>query len=359
MRTRVWSGILLPLCLALAEQAVAAPIQAEQGDFVLHDFRFTTGEVLPELNLHYTTVGTPLRDGSGRVRNAVLLLHGTGGRAASLLRPEWADALYGPGQPLDVSRYYLILPDSVGHGGSTKPSDRLHARFPRYTYDDMVRAQHLLLTQGLGVDHLRLIVGISMGGMHAWMWAATYPEFADAVLPMACLPVQIAGRNRMERRAITDAIRNDPEWRGGEYVRQPSGLTIALQIAFMTGSGARELYLAAPTVAAADRLLDDTVRSSLATTDANDFLYAWESSRTYDPGPGLERIRATVTAINSADDERYPPELGVMEREIRRVPRGRYVLIPISDASRGHRTFYRVELWKQFLVELLAVSERQ
>lgn len=359
MRVRLWSGILLPLCLALAERAVAAPMQPEQGEFVLRDFRFSTGDVLPELKLHYTTLGTPVRDGSGRVRNAVLLLHGTGGRAASLLRPEWADELYGPGQPLDASRYYLILPDSVGHGGSTKPSDGQHARFPRYTYDDMVIAQHRLLTEGLGVDHLRLIVGTSMGGMHAWMWAVTYPEFMDAVLPMACLPVQVAGRNRMERRAITDAIRNDPEWRGGEYVRQPPGLTTALQIAFMTGSGARELYLSAPTAAAADQLLDDTVRNSLATTDANDFLYAWESSRSYDPGPALTRIRAAVTAINSADDERYPPELGIMEREIRRVPGSRYVLIPTSDSSRGHRTFYRVELWKQFLLELLAASERR
>ena len=338
-----------------AAGADPAPIQ---GDYVLHDFRFSTGEVLPELKLHYATMGTPVRDAAGRIRNAVLLLHGTGGRGANFLRPEWAGELYGPGQPLDVSRYYLILPNSLGHGGSSKPSDGLHARFPHYVYQDMVLAQHRLLTEGLNVDHLRLVIGTSMGCMHAWMWGVAYPEATDAVVPMACLPAPVAGRNRMERRAIVDAIRNDPEWKGGEYTRQPPGLNAALQFAFITGSGARELYLAAPTVEAADKLLDDTVRRNSAATDTNDYLYAWESSRDYDPSAGLGRIRATVLAINFADDERNPPELGLLEREIQRVPGGRFVLIPSSDSTHGHRTFYYAALWKQHLVELLARLER-
>ena len=349
--------------LALALSVLAAGAEAGgldfptvAGDYVLRDFRFAGGEMLPELRLHYTTLGTPVRDAADRIVNAVLLLHGTGGRGTNFLRPQWADELYGPGQPLDISRYYLILPDDLGHGGSSKPSDGLHARFPHYTYDDMVVAQRRLLTEGLGVTHLRLIIGTSMGCMHAWMWAESDPDAMDAVLAMACLPVPVGGHNRMERRAIADAIRNDPQWRGGEYARQPPGLIAALQFAYITGSGARELYLAAPTGEAADELLEDTVRKNLAVTDANDYLYAWESSRGYDPSAGLGRIRAAVLAINSADDERNPPGLGVMEREIQRVPNARYVLIPTSDSTHGHRTFYYAALWKQHLAELLKRS---
>lgn len=331
----------------------AEPPQPREGDYVIRDFRFASGAVLPELRLHYTTLGTPTRDASGNVRNAVLLLHGTGGRGTNFLRQDWIDQLFSAGQPLDAQRWYVILPDSIGHGGSSKPSDGLHARFPSYDYDDMVRAQYRLVTEALGVDHLRLVLGTSMGGMHAWVWAVTYPDAMDAVLPFVCLPVEVSGRNRMIRKLMTDAVRNDPAWNGGEYTAAPPGLRTALQIGLITAGSARELSRLAPSAAAADRLLDDYVAERLPLTDANDFLYAWESSTGYDPSGQLARIRAQVLAINFADDERNPPELGIMEREIKKVARGRYVLIPANDTTRGHRSFYQVALWKQLLVDLL------
>ena len=328
-----------------------------EGDNLVRDFRFSTGETLPELKLHYTTIGTPVRDDAGRVRNAVLLLHGTTGTGANFLRPEWADTLFGPGQPLDARRYFIILPDSIGNGKSSKPSNGLRTRFPGYTYDDMVLSQYRLLTEKLQVDHLRLIVGTSMGGMHAWMWGVRYPDFMDALLPMVCTPAQISGRNRMQRKLMIDAIRNDPEWNGGNYSRPPQGLATALKMSLISAGSARQLYREGPTTEAADRTLDTTVAKQLGETDANDFLYAWEASRGYDPSPGLERIRATVYAVNFADDDRNPPELGVMEKEIERVPRGRYILIPASDQTRGHVSFYRTSLWVDYLVELLAATE--
>jgi homoserine O-acetyltransferase len=327
------------------------------GEYVVHDFRFAAGEVLPELKLYYSTLGTPVRDGAGVVRNAVLVLHGTTGRGASFLTDGFAGTLFGPGQPLDATRYYIILPDSIGNGRSSKPSDGLRARFPRYTYDDMVLSQYRLLTEKLGVDHLRLILGTSMGGMHAWLWGEEHPDFMDAILPMVCLPAQIAGRNRMQRRLVIDAIRNDPQWTGGNYTRPPPGFATALEMALIAASSARQLQLDAPTLEAADRLLDSYVARRIAESDANDFLYAWDASRTYDPGPGLERIRAPVFAINFGDDEINPPELGVMEREIARVARGRYILIPASAETRGHVSFYNTSLWKHYLLELLAASE--
>ncbi len=344
--------LLLVVC-AIAPLPASAQ-QPVEGDYVIHDFRFASGEVLPALRLHYTTLGQPLRDASGQMSNAVLILHGTGGSGANFLRRDWMAELFGPGQPLDAARYFIILPDSVGHGGSSKPSDGMRARFPRYDYADMVRAQHRLVFEALGVDRLRLIIGTSMGGMHAWLWAVTFPDAMDAVVPMVCLPVETSGRNRMLRRMITDAVRRDPAWMDGEYGTPPPGLRTALQLVLVSGASALELSRLAPTGAAADKFLDDFARERLPDTDANDFLHAWESSTGYDPSAQLPQIRARILAINFADDERNPPELGIMEREIARVPRGRYVLIPASDTTRGHRSFYQVPLWKEYLRELLS-----
>ena len=332
--------------------------QPVQGDYVIRNFEFAGGVVLPEITLHYFTVGTPTHDASGRVTNSVLLLHGTSGKGSNFLTDAFAGELFGTGQPLDAGRFYIIVPDNLGHGKSSKPSDGLRAKFPRYGYADMVSAQHRLLREGLGVGHLRLIVGTSMGGMHAWMWAVSEPDFMDAVLPMVCLPDQIAGRNRMERRLIVDAIRNDPEWNGGDYAKQPQGLITALRMVVIGAGSVKRFYLEAPTQEATDRLLDRQVQQRLQGADANDFLYAWEASRDYDPGPGLERIRAAVTAVNFQDDERNPPELGIMERAIKRVVRGKYVLVPAGERTRGHASFYDVGLWKSELEELLARSAR-
>ena len=323
----------------------------------MHGFHFVGGESLPELKLHYFTLGTPARNARGRITNAVLLLHGTGGRGAGFLTDRFAGELFGAGQPLDANRWFIIVPDSIGHGESSKPSDGLRAKFPHYGYADMVEAQRRLVAQGLGVEHLRLIVGTSMGCMHAWLWAETYPDFMDALLPIACLPAQIAGRNRMERRLIVDAIRNDPQWQGGDYDSQPQGLLTALRMIAIGSGSTRQFYLQAPTLEATDRLLDRMVQQRLAQADANDLLYAWDASRDYDPGPGLERIRAQVLAINFADDQRNPPELGVLEREIARLPRGRFALIPASERTRGHASLADAALWKDYLVELLARSE--
>ena len=354
--------LVLPIALAAGCLLSCRAVQAANypdpvaGDYIVHDFRFATGEVLPELRLHYITIGTPVRNPAGQVTNAVLLLHGTTGTGSNFLRQDWAGTLFAPGQPLDATKYFLILPDSIGNGKSSKPSNGLRARFPHYSYDDMVLSQYRLVTEKLGVDHLRLIVGTSMGGMHAWMWGVKYPEFMDALLPMVCTPAPIAGRNRMQRKLMIDAIRSDPGWQDGNYTKPPQGLATALRMSLISAGGAQQLYREAPTSDAADRLMDNTVAKQLADTDANDFLYAWEASRGYDPSPDLGRIRADVFAVNFADDDRNPPELGVMEREIARVPRGRYILIPASDQTRGHASFYNTSLWKEHLIELLTIS---
>ena len=327
-------------------------------DFVAHDFRFASGETLSELRLHYFTIGAPARDSGGHITNAVMLLHGTNGRGAGFLTEGFAGELFGEGQPLDARRWYIIVPDSLGHGKSSKPSDGLRAKFPRYGYTDMVEAQYRLVTEGLGVDHLRLIVGVSMGGMHAWMWAEKVPQFMDAALPLACLPVQIAGRNRMERRLIIDAIRNDPQWNDGNYEKQPQGLVTALRMIVISAGSTRQLYLEAPTLNSTDYLLDKLVQQRMRNSDANDLLYAWDASRDYDPAPGLEGIRTPVTAVNFEDDERNPIALGVMEREIGRVAGGQYVLIPASERTRGHASVNDATLWKDYLVGLLARSAR-
>ena len=354
-----------PLALACALFGAGALLAQQnpvltpaEGDFVIKDFRFASGESLPELRLHYATFGRLERDARGSARNAVLILHGTGGTGRQFLRDVFAGVLFGPGQLLDTSRDYVILPDGIGHGRSSKPSDGLHARFPHYTYDDMVRAHYRLLTEHLGVNHLRLVMGTSMGGMQTWVWGETYPDFMDALMPLASLPVEIAGRNRTQRKMILDAIRTDPAWQNGEYSSQPRGVTTALYILMIMGSAPLQWQKVAPTRVVADSILDDYVRARLAQTDANDMLYYFDASRFYNPAPNLERIVAPLVAVNSADDEINPPELGIMEREIRRVKRGRYVLIPISDKTRGHGTHTLAALWKDELARLLRESEK-
>ncbi|HKC17838.1 MAG TPA: alpha/beta fold hydrolase [Steroidobacteraceae bacterium] len=348
---------LIALLSVIAAVATAAEYpQPAQGDFTLRNFQFTTGDVLPQLRIHYRTIGEPRRDEHGMVRNAILILHGTGGSGAQFIRPEFAGELFGPGQPLDATKYFLILPDGIGHGQSSKPSDGLHARFPRYGYLDMIGAQHLLLTEGLHVNHLRLVMGTSMGGMHSWLWGARFPDFMDALLPLASLPVQISGRNRVWRRTISDAIRNDPEWHDGEYTRQPPSLRTAEEISFFMGSNPLLRWQQMPDRSTSDAVLDAAVAAELKTDDANDTLYQIEASHDYDPGPGLASIRAPLLAINSADDLINPPEMGILEREIKRVTQGRAVLIPMGPETRGHGTHTMAAVWKQELIQLLRDS---
>jgi homoserine O-acetyltransferase/O-succinyltransferase len=302
--------------------------------------------VLPELRVHYATVGAP----SGE---QVLILHGTGGAGTNMLTGTFAGELFGRGQPLDASRYFIILPDAIGAGQSSKPSDGLRTRFPHYNYDDMVQAQYRLITEHLNVRHLRLVLGNSMGGMHTWMWGEMYPDFMSALVPLASLPVEVAGRNWMMRRMLIDLIRHDPEWSGGHYTKQPRGLHTALvYFGLATNGGTQALYKAAPTRERADQIVDQRLAQTTQ-ADANDVLYQFEAARDYNPAPQLERIQAALLAINAADDERNPPELGVLEREITRVKNGRYVLIPASDETRGHGTTASAKWWKQYLVDVL------
>ena len=308
--------------------------------------------------MHYHTFGTPRRDDKGMVRNAVLILHGTTGSGNQFLRAEFAGELFGPGQILDATRYYLILPDGVGHGQSSKPSDGLHARFPHYGYRDMIEAQYRLLTEGLKVNHLRLVMGTSMGGMHTWLWGETRPDFMDALLPLACLPTQISGRNRVWRRLIIDSIRTDPGWLNGDYQAQPHGLGIAAEVLYFMGNNPVQRLKEAPTLAQADNLLDKNLTNALPKLDANDVLYALEASQDYDPGPSLERIQARLLAINFADDLINPPEQRVLEREIKRVKRGKAILIPYTDRTRGHGTHTLAAIWKKHLAGLLRRTKR-
>jgi homoserine O-acetyltransferase/O-succinyltransferase len=326
----------------------------QSGEYVLHDFRFQSGEALPELRMHYRTVGTPRKDEDGIVSNAVLILHGTTGNGSNFIRAEFAGELFGPGQLLDAARYYLILPDNIGHGQSSKPSDGLHARLPRYGYRDMIAAQYRLLTEGLHVNHLRLVMGTSMGGMHTWLWGEAHPDFMGALLPLASLPTQISGRNRVWRRMIIDAIRTDPDWQNGDYQGQPHGLRLAAEVLFFMSSNPEQRQKQAPTLAQADALLDAYVRDAVKTHDANDVLYALEASFDYDPAPDLEKIRAPLLAINFADDLINPPELGILEREIKRVPRGHAIVIPASAYTRGHGTHTLAAVWKAHFAKLLA-----
>jgi homoserine O-acetyltransferase len=345
--------MILRFVLAALALPPCAAAQRDSGAFVVHGFRFASGDSLAELKLYYRTLGRPQRDARGTVRNAVLILHGTGGTGAQFFSSSFVE-LYAPGAPLDTSTNYVILPDDVGHGRSSKPSDGLRGRFPHYAYADMVTAEYRLVTEGLHVDHLRLVMGTSMGCMHSWLWAERYPAFMDGVVPLACAPTQIAGRNRMFRKMILDDIRQDPDWRGGDYTDQPPGLTAALQVLFVMGSSPALLQRTAPTRDSADRYISAWVAARRVTTDANDMLYQFDASRDYDPSPDLERITAPVLAINSADDVINPPELGLMERLMPRVRNGRYVLIPIGEHTRGHGTHTVAAAWRQWFAPFVA-----
>src|SRR6266542_1692784 len=326
-----------------------------EGDFTIRNFKFTSGETLPELRLHYRTLGKPEKDAQGKTTNAVLIMHGTTGSGAQFVerrpflptdlpRPEFADELFAKGQPLDATKFFVILPDGIGHGKSSKPSDGLHAKFPRYGYLDMIEADYRVLTEGLGVNHARLVMGTSMGGMHTWLWGELHPDFMDALMPLASLPTQISGRNRAWRRTVIDAIRNDRAWSGGEYpagAGQPPSLRTAAEMLWFMSSNPVLRQKEAPTLAKTD-----------------DVLYAVEASHDYDPGPNLEKIRAPLLAINSADDLINPPELGILEDEIKRVPHGRAIVIPMSDKTRGHGSHTIAALWKDELVKLLQETER-
>ena len=329
-----------------------------EGDYTIRDFKFTSGETLPELRLHYRTIGKPEKDAQGKTTNAVLIMHGTTGSGAQFIRPEFAGELFGKDQPLDATKFFIVLPDGIGHGKSSKPSDGLHAKFPRYGYLDMIEADYRVLTEGLGVNHARLVMGTSMGGMHTWLWGELHPEFMDALMPLASLPTQISGRNRAWRRAVIDAIRNDPAWKGGEYKTQPPSLRTAAEMLWFMSSNPVLRQKEAQTLTKTDEVLDKFVNDYIKTGDANDVLYAVEASHDYDPGPNLEKIRAPLLAINSADDLINPPELGILEREIKRVPHGRAIVIPLSDKTRGHGSHTLAALWKDELVKLLKETER-
>jgi homoserine O-acetyltransferase len=340
----------------LSARAADYPAPAP-GNFVVKDFTFKSGEKLAEVKLHYYTLGTPQKDASGRVRNAVLILHGTGGTGRQFLSPNFGGVLFGPGQLLDATKYFIILPDNVGHGESSKPSDGMHMRFPHYEYDDMIELQYRLLTQGLGVNHLRLVMGTSMGGMHTWLWAEQHPDFMDAAMPLASQPIEIAGRNRMMRRMIINAIRTSPDWNEGEYKQQPHGLDDALGILLIMGSAPLRMQKEEPTRVKADDYLENFVATRSKTTDANDMLYYFDASRNYNPEPQLEKITASLVAINSADDAINPPELGIIDQDIKKVKNGKFVLLPISDQTRGHGTHSWPAIWGNYLEELLKRSE--
>src|SRR5438094_266307 len=347
-----------PLCILAASFAFAADYPTPtEGDYVIRDFKFTSGETLPELRLHYRRLGKPEKDGKGKTTNAVLIMHGTTGSGAQFIRPEFAGELFGKDQPLDATKFFIVLPDGIGHGKSSKPSDGLHAKFPRYGYLDMIEADYRLLTEGLGVNHARLVMGTSMGGMHTWLWGELHPEFMDALMPLASLPTQISGRNRAWRRAVIDAIRNDPAWKGGEYKTQPPSLRTAAEMLWFMSSNPVLRQKEAQTLTKTDEVLDKFVNDYLKTGDANDVLYAVEASHDYDPGQNLEKIRAPLLAINSADDLINPPELVILEREIQRVPHGRAVVIPMSDKTRGHGSHTIAALWKDELMKLLSESQ--
>ncbi len=349
--TRAAARAAVLLGAAALAWGVAAPAARAQdtATAVLRAVRFASGDSLAELRMHYWTMGRPRRDAAGAVVNAVLLLHGTTGSGAQFLSPLFAREMFGPGQPLDTTVFFVVAPDNVGHGRSSKPSDGLHARFPRYTYDDMVDLQRRFLHEALGVDHLLLVLGTSMGCMHAWVWGTRYPDAADGLVPLACLPTAIAGRNRVMRRMILDDIRNDPDYAGGDYSRQPRGLGAALQVLWLMTSAPLVQQREAPTRDAADSLWERWIAAALPRYDANDVAYAFDASRDYDPSARLGEVRAQVLAINAADDLINPPELGIAERLIARVPHGRFALIPIGPTTRGHGTHTAAAVWKRWV----------
>jgi len=331
-----------------------------EGNYEIDNFQFKSGESLPKLNIHYTTIGKPTKDKDGRVNNAVLIMHGTTGSGKGFLVDKFAGYLFGTGQLLDASKYFIILPDAIGHGESSKPSDGMHMKFPKYDYDDMVLANYKLLTEHLKVDHLRLIMGTSMGGMECWVWGYTYPDFMDAIMPLASLPVQIGGRNWMQRALIVKLIEMDPAWENGEYRKQPKvGLSGAIgQLMFMVSSPL-QWQKEAPTREEAEEKLDKLLNRYLSKLDANDMIYAFEASRNYNPAPYLTKIKAPLFAINSADDQVNPPELGLMEKEIKKVKNGKYILLPITNKTMGHGTHSLPAIWWKYLSELLTISENK
>ena len=361
MISTIRTFICLSLITVAGTLAAADYPTPTEGDYTIHNFKFASGETLPELRIHYRTLGKIDKDAQGKTRNAVLIMHGTTGSGAQFIRPEFAGELFGKDQPLDATKFLIVLPDGIGHGKSSRPSDGLHAKFPHYGYIDMVVAQYRLLTEGLGVNRARLVMGTSMGGMHTWLWGESHPEFMDALMPLASLPTQISGRNRAWRRIIIDAIRNDPSWNSGEYpanAGQPPSLRTAAEMLWFMSSNSVLRQKEAPTLAKTDEALDKFVNDYLKTGDANDVLYALEASHDYDPGPNLEKIHAPLLAINSADDSINPPELGILEREIKRVPHGRAIVIPLSDKTRGHGSHTVASLWKDELIKLLKESEK-
>jgi homoserine O-acetyltransferase len=341
------AALVLASVTGVSVSAMAADYPApRQGDWVAKDFKFHTGEVMPELKLHYTTLG----EAAGE---PVLVLHGSGGSAASMLTPTFAGELFGPGQPLDAKKYYIIIPDGIGHGKSSKPSDGMKTAFPKYDYADMVDAQYRLVTEGLGIKHLRLVIGNSMGGMHSWLWAERYPAFMDALVPMASQPTEMAARNWMMRRIMLDAIRNDPDYKDGNYTSQPRMMKYAIVAYGIASAGGTLAYQAlAPTAATADKMVDERLAAPV-TADANDFIYQWEASHDYNPSAGLEKIEATVLAINAADDERNPPETGVTAEAMKRVKHGSLYLIPASSETRGHLTTANAKFYAEQLRQLL------
>ena len=353
---------MFALLAALALQSAAVPPKTwptHEGDFVIKDFGFRDGEKLPELRLHYTTLGTPHRNAGGKIDNAVMVLHGTGGDGKQFLRPQFADELYGPGQPLDIRKYWIILPDNIGHGKSSKPSDGLRVHFPKYDYGDMVEAQHRLLTEGLGIHHMRLIMGTSMGCMHSFMWGEMYPSFARALMPLACEPIEIAGLNRMWRQLVIDGIEKDPAWQGGNYTKEPEqGLRTAESILFIAGGAPINLQKNYPTREAAKAYVEQRVESGMADLDANDMIYQFDSSRNYNPWPNLEKISAPLNWVNSADDFINPRNLDVPQRAVKRMKNARFRLLPESSDTHGHGTHTWASFWKKDLSELLARSAK-
>ncbi len=356
IRTKAIASLVLAFCAFSWSQE--SP-KSTEGDYIAHEFHFRSGETLAELRLHYRTIGQPVRDANGHVTNAVIIVHGTGGNGAWFVRNEsFTNELFRPGQLLDSTRYYIILPDALGHGKSSKPSDGLGARFPHYDYDDMVEAERLLLTEGLKVDHLRLFMGMSMGCMHAFVFAEKFPDFLDAAMPLACSVVEIGGRNRILRKVVMDSIRNDPGYKDGNYEQQPAGLRTALGIMLVETTSPIKMQQAYPTREMADQRLKEFVDTLMATNDANDVLYAWDASRNYDPSSKLDKIKATVMWVNSADDAVNPPELGIAEEQVKKIKRAKFVLLPISDLTRGHITNSYPPAWKPYLADLLKQSER-
>ncbi len=364
MPLSAFAMLMLQAAAPVAASAQPAPPAAatqwpiKEADFTVANFRFRTGETLPQVRIHYTTLGQPHRGADGQIDNAVMVLHGTGGTGKQFLQPQFANELYGPGQPLDIRKYWIILPDNVGHGASSKPSDGLKMKFPQYDYDDMVELQHRLLTEGLGIKKIRLIMGTSMGCMHGFVWGEMYPDYAKAIMPMACQPVEIAGLNRMWRQAAIDGIKADPAWMGGEYKSQPvMGIRVASTLSAVAGAAPLNYQKLYPTRGAAEAFVRERITRDIASRDANDTIYQYESSRTYNPWPQLEKIKVPMTWINSADDFINPRNLPFPQDALKRMPNTRFRLIAETDDTHGHSTHTWAVNWKADLIDLIARTE--